>query len=234
MITSKDNKYIKLARSLKQKKYREKHSLFVVEGENIVREALEKNIVLHCFTTNDSNSDMTLVSDEVMNSMTSFKTHVNYLAVCKNIKLENTSNKKVLVLDNIQDPGNLGTLIRSALAFSFDKVICSLNTVDVYNYKCISATQGAILKIPVEYLNLEEYLLSSQNTNIAATIDGDAISKVDADFNLIIGNEGNGIREEVLKLCNKNFKININLECESLNAAIAGSILMYELGGRNG
>ncbi len=229
MITSKDNKYVKLARSLQLKKNRINEKMFVVEGKNLVEEAVNMSYAKHVFTTEES-SKFNQVSDEVMQSMSAFKTHVKYLAICSNLEISNDKSDLVLVLDNIQDPGNLGTLIRSAVAFNFDKIVCSKTTTDMYNPKALSASQGAIFHICVEYCDLESYLLNSSNVAIASSLSGEDAIIDDQKIDLIVGNEGNGVSDKILDLCDKFVKIEMSKNIESLNAGVAGSILMYKIG----
>ncbi len=232
MIESKDNKKVKYARSLANIKNRKKFSQFVVEGKKNIEMAKSANCVDYILTC-DETYDGILVSEDVMKSVVSTVNVIDALAVCNFPKLE-SKQTKVLVLDDIADPGNLGTLIRSALAFNFDLVVCSKHTVDFTNPKVVRSSGGAIFHIKVVYEDLVEYLQNSNNVTVGTFIDGSSEIERHENINLVIGNEGNGISDEVRALCDVKYRIDINENLESLNAAVVGSILMYQLGGLNG
>ncbi len=230
MILSKDNKKIKLARSLYYSKNRKKTNLFIVEGKNLVEMAKQYNCINEILTTNE-NIEGTLVSREVMKSIVSTVSEIEVVAICNKVNIQCNYNR-VLVLDELQDPGNLGTLVRSAVAFNFDAVICSKNCVDIYNEKAIRSTGGALFCITIEYRDIKEYLQNSNNVCVGTFVDGDSTIDINNRVDLVIGNEGNGISDEIKALCDYKYRIEINKNIESLNAAIAGSILMYEIGGK--
>ena len=148
------------------------------------------------------------------------------------------SLNKLLLLDEIQDPGNLGTIIRSSVAFNVDTIILSENTVDLYNPKVIRATQGILFYINIISMNSLEAIRELKMLNIpiyGTDVDSgvDARTLRDSDkqsFALVMGNEGNGVRDIVKEQCDKNLYISMNSNVESLNVAIATSILLYELG----
>ena len=173
-----------------------------------------------------------------MKKISTMDTPPTIMAVCK----KNTNNEiigsRILLLDEVQDPGNLGTIIRSAVAFNIDTIILSENTVDLYNPKVLRATQGMFAHINIISMNADAAInyLKSKNivvygTNVEYGID---VRKLDSSskkaFCLIMGNEGNGVRQSIQKMCDKNLYINMNSQVESLNVAIACSILLYELG----
>ncbi len=232
MITSKDNKRIKYARSLYNSKHRKKYQQFIVEGKNLVEMAANANCIDEVITTN-ANLEGTLVSPEVMKSIVTTVSDIEVIAICNHPTL-NSKYQRVLVLDRLQDPGNLGTLVRSALAFNFDAVVCSLDSVDIYNEKAIRSTGGALFFIPVVYCDLVKYLTTSKNACVGTFVDGSTSLDITNNVDLVIGNEGNGISDEVAQLCDYKYRIEINKNIESLNAAIAGSILMHQIGGTNG
>ncbi len=230
MITSKDNAKIKYARKLYNAKYRKENKQFIVEGSNLVEMAYNAKCIDYVITTDETIEGL-LVSEAVMKSLVKTVNPPSVCAVCNFPQLTFKQNR-VLVLDDIQDPGNLGTLLRSALAFNFDAVVCSNNTVDIYNDKVVRSSLGAMFFIPVIYTDLCEYLQNSDNPTIGTFIDGDNKLPKHDNYNLVIGNEGHGISAEVAKFCEIRYRININENIESLNAAVAGSILMFELGGK--
>lgn len=239
-ITSIDNSYIKKIRKLKQKKYRDKEKLFLVESPHIIKEAYDNNL-LDCLITTKSilpNINCKLVDENVIKTLTSFDTPPTEVGVVKYLKEKELGNK-ILILDDIQDPGNLGTIIRSCVAFNIDTVVLSKNTVDVYNPKVINATQGMIFKINIIKRDIEEFIkyLKENNyiiygTDVINGIDVRNISKLKKEA-IIMGNEGNGISNNIKKLVDKNIYIKMNKDCESLNVGVATSIILYEFDRRN-
>ena len=140
---------------------------------------------------------------------------------------------RLLLLDRVQDPGNLGTLLRSAVAFGFDGVILGEGCVDVYNEKVIRSTQGAIFKIPIEFHDLKEYvpLLQSNDVKVYGTSlqNGKPLGEIEEKVKMafILGNEGQGVSSELLSSTDGNIFIEMSQNIESLNVSIAGSIIMY-------
>ena len=148
---------------------------------------------------------------------------------------KNLVGNRVLILDDIQDPGNLGTIVRSAVAFNIDTIVLSKNTVDLYNPKVIRATQGMIFHINIIEKNLTEFIsnLKKNQYKIFSTnvVNGKSIKNVEKGekFAIIVGNEGKGVSNEVNSLCDEFIYIEMNNKCESLNVAVATSIILYEL-----
>jgi TrmH family RNA methyltransferase len=155
-----------------------------------------------------------------------------YYAVCYK-KEEIDIGNRIIMLDGIQDPGNLGTIIRSAVAFNFDTVVISKNTVDLYNPKVIRSTKGMLFNKNIIIRDLDEFMLGLSDYVIYGTdvISGDNVKNIYSvsKIALVIGNEGRGISDSVRKLCNKFIYIPMSDDCESLNAGVAASILMYEV-----
>jgi len=238
MITSVTNKTIKELVKLKKKKYRDETGLYLVEGVHLVEEALKSGYVKQVITCdNDYQGENVLyVSEPVMEKLAFTKTPQNIMAVCR--KNENTliKGKRYLLLDGVQDPGNVGTMIRSALAFGYDQVILSEDSVDLYNDKVIRSTQGALFHIPIIRMDLKESIriLHQQDTYIVGTGLKNAlpINNIDTypKMAIIMGNEGNGMHEEILSLCDIVAYIPIKT-MESLNVAVAAGIMMYTYGG---
>ncbi len=233
-----DNKKIKQIKKLRQKKYRDETNLFLVEGEHIIEEALKSNclksVIIEENTTSKITKDNIYVSDKVMKHLSELDNYYPMIGICFKPKKQKIG-KRVLVLDNIQDPGNLGTIIRSAVAFNFDTIILSPDTVDLYNSKVIRASQGMLfhLNIIINDLFFEVTKLKEQDYKIIGTkvdvgTDISEFSKLDK-LVLIMGNEGQGVKEEVLSLCDFYAHIKMSNSCESLNVAIATSIMLYEL-----
>lgn len=232
MIESVNNEKIKKYSKLNEKKYRDKENMFIVEGEHLVEEALEKGIVIDIFSLEEKENS-TRVSIEVMKKLSNLSNPPKILAVVKKIE-ERKINGNVLVLDDIQDPGNLGTIIRSAVSFGIDTIVASKNTVDVYNSKVIRATEGMLFKINylkrdlVEFINENKNVLTFITTDVR---DGKDIKDIEipGNYALIMGNEGNGVSDAVSELVPNKVNIKISEKCESLNVSIATSILLYEL-----
>ena len=240
-ISSVNNEFIKDTAKLKEKKYRDITGTFLIEGEHLVDEALKNNLVKSIIVNEDfpyeTKENKIVVTKEVMKKLSDNVSVPKIMAIVKK-KEENAIGDKVLILDRIQDPGNLGTMIRSAIAFNFDTIILSDDTVDLYNSKVLRSTQGMLFNVNIIRDNLINKIteLKEKKYLILATkvTNGTDVKeyKTNSKFALIIGNEGSGVSEEVLKLCDDYLYINMNSKCESLNAGVAASILMYELGGK--
>ena len=234
-ITSTNNEKIKFYQKLKQKKYRDQEKLFLVEDEHLVNEALKKGVVKEIFTL-DKNKTYDVptfyVNEKVMKVLSSQVTSAKVIAVCKELQ-EREYKDNIIVLDNIQDPGNLGTIIRSAVAFNFDSIILSENCVDLYNPKVIRASEGMLFNINVIRCDINEFLnnLDKSYTKITTDVkNGKNIKELK--FNkcaIVIGNEGSGVSKEIANICDEKVYINMNSNCESLNAGVSASILMYEV-----
>lgn len=236
-IESISNQRIKETNKLKQKKYRDESGLFLIEGYHLVEEAYKAGILKEVFTTSNINLDVpiTYVTEEIIKYLSDVETPQNIIGVCRKLD-NNTIGDKVVVLDDIQDPGNLGTIIRSAVAFNFDTIILSENSVDVYNPKVVRASQGMLFKLNIIRKNIKEIIndLKENNYQILATkvTDGKDVKSLEKNKKIciIMGNEGKGVSDDVLNLADDFIYIKMNDECESLNVAIATSILLYELG----
>ena len=235
MITSTNNNTIKTLIKLKQKKYRNQFGYYLIEGEHLVNEALKANQVECIITTKPlkSNLEVIEVSEEVMAKLAFTKSPSNIMAKCKiDSNNELMMKKRYLILDDLQDPGNIGTLIRSALAFGIDQVILSKNCVDLYNDKLLRAMQGANYHISCIYGDLTEIIEKLQANGVvvvgSALENGQDISLIEKTEKMafIVGNEGNGMNQNILDKCDYIGYIPIQT-IESLNVAIAGSILMY-------
>ena len=230
-IESLSNAKVKDWNKLKEKKYRDEAGLFLVEGDHLIKEALKKQMVVSTIGLNET-YDYT-VNPEILKKLSSQKSGTKEIAVVKKIEERKVEGDKILILDNIQDPGNLGTIIRSAVAFNISTIILSDDCVDLYNDKVIRSSEGMIFNINIVRKKLIEIipkLKENGYTVYATTVNGNGYFENDYKIALVIGNEGNGIKENILNLCDKNITIKMNKECESLNAGVAASILMYELG----
>ncbi len=243
MITSVQNSIIKDIKKLHKKKYREQMNQFLVEGHHLVNEAHLSDFIIDKVILREdvalpewiAKKDVIYVTNEVFQTITQTETPQGIAAVVNKHTFSNEASGHVLLLDAIQDPGNLGTMIRTAEAAGFTKVILGKGTVDPYNDKVIRATQGSIFYLPIIQADLAEVIceLKSNHYEIwAATLDDSQVYheiEVTSDVGLIIGNEGAGISQEVVNQANRNVKIPIYGRSESLNAGVASGVLMYYL-----
>ena len=238
MITSSSNEKIKYLKKLKQIKYIKEEKKFIVEGKHLVLEAKKNGVLLETYSLNEENFDVpnTVITKNVLDSITNLKNFHDVIGVCKIDDSKNNIGNKIIILDGIQDPGNLGTIIRSAKAFNFNTIVLSNECVSLYNEKVIRATQGMIFNSNIIISDIVSFIKKIENnydiytTNVNNGID---VKKINRNNNIavIIGNEGNGVSKKVNDLINKSIYIKMNDTCESLNAAVAASIIMYEING---
>lgn len=238
LYTSIDNKKIKNIKKLNNKKYRDELGLFLVEGEHLVLEAYKNNLLQELIL--EENIDFKLdietsfVTIDVLKYISELDNPSKIIGVCKK-KEEGYIGNKILILDEIQDPGNLGTIIRSSVAFNIDTIVLSNNCVDLYNSKVIRATQGMIFNINIIERNLPEFIsyLKDDNFKIYGTKvnGGKSLKYIEKakKFAIIMGNEGKGVKEDILNMCDEYIYIDMNSNCESLNVGVATSIILYEL-----
>lgn len=238
MQTLSKNK-IKLIRSLQRKKYRDEFGLFIVEGKKSVLECAKEQSELIEFIccpeqgTTIHPEHYFLESSE-LNKLTSFKSGANWLAVMKKPEITAKNDDFVVVLDGIQDPGNLGTIIRTCDWFGIDRVVCSIDTADCFNEKVVQATMGSIFRVSVEYKDLIAFLKEFKGPVYGALMKGENLfnSELQNKGALILGNEGNGVRPEIIDHITHPVHIPGKGGAESLNVAVAGAILMAEIFGR--
>jgi TrmH family RNA methyltransferase len=236
MITSVKNETIKEIIKLKQKKYRDEKNLFLVEGYHLVEEARKYGYVKTIITTLDDHFDeeTLYVSKEVMNKLAFTKTPQPIMAVClKKISKDVDYNQnRYLLLDRLQDPGNIGTILRSALALGYNDVLISKDSVDLYNDKVIRATQGALFHLNISIVDLKDEInkLKKHGIHVYATSLRNAKVMDECEkqekMAFVMGNEGNGVSNEIIDICNGSIYIPIN-QIESLNVGIASAIIMY-------
>ena len=238
IYTSIENEHIKEIKKLNNKKYRDLNGKFIIEGKHLVEEAIKNNLVEEILLLEGNNEKYDVktnyVNGKVMKYITELDNPSKIIGIChkKNDKIQ---GNHILILDDIQDPGNLGTIIRSAVAFNIDTIICSKDTVDFYNPKVVRASQGMMFHIPIMVMDtvsiiqklrdLDYKIIGTKVTN-GVDVRNAAIY---SHFALIIGNEGQGISQEVDSLCDQFLYIKMNGNCESLNASVAASILLYEI-----
>lgn len=252
VIKSKENNLIKEIKKLKEKKYRDLDKSFLIEGFRFVEEALKSNFeVKYVFICErqkekfeklgfenliDKNTKCFIVSDSVLNSICSTETPQGVVAVVRNkISDIQIKNGFYILIDKVQDPGNMGTIIRSANASGALGVIITKGTVDTYNSKTLRSTMGSIFKIPIIFEdsnfniikelkeNKFKLITSSLNTNYNF-YDVDLTDRVI----IAVGNEGNGISKEIFELGDISVKIPMPGNAESLNVGVAASIMMFE------
>ena len=230
---------IKILQSLDKKKFRQKYNLFLVEGNKTIKEIPNSHFkIKEIFSLNPDeisteNVAATQITPNELKKISFLQHPKDSVAVCELINekfLENLSIQ--LVLDGIQDPGNLGTMIRLADWFGIEQIICSEDTVDFYNPKVIQASMGSFLRVNIVYKNLTEYLKNSTSENIGTDMDGTNFYEYDfpEKFNLILGNEGNGIRPETENLLTQKITIpRFGKSTESLNVSMASGIILGQI-----
>lgn len=239
MITKNQVKYIQ---SLGQKKWRDEEQVFVAEGPKLVNELLmaENCNVIHIYALEQWQADhktdvpVTEVSTGELEKISQLTTPNQVLAIVKKIswneELQLTGNIS-LALDTIQDPGNMGTIIRLADWFGVKNIICSHNCADVYNPKVVQASMGSITRVRIEYTDLHSFFATNKILTYAAALNGRDITKIEklSEGIIIIGNESKGINEEILKLSDVQVTIPGKGKAESLNAAVATGIILSHL-----
>jgi TrmH family RNA methyltransferase len=241
LITSLDNDRIKGYLKLKDRKYRKKTNTFIVEGRHLVLEAYKAGKIIELILEKDEVLPLDLpivyVTNEIINRISEMENPSTIMALCKMDEKEEIIGERILMLDGIQDPGNLGTIIRSSLAFNVDTIVLSPECVDLYNPKVIRSTQGMIFGINIIRKELETVIeelkqkeIPVYGTNVEYGEDVTCLKEKDkSSYGLVMGHEGQGVRREILDMCDKFLFIDMNDKVESLNVAVATSILLYEL-----
>lgn len=236
LITSTNNKMVVYAASLKEKKYRDKENKYLIEGEHLISMADEIECI---FTTNlnykNDSTTVYYVNDAILKKLSFVQSPQGIIAIVKKKQDKiNYNLKRYLLCDGVSDPGNMGTIIRTALAFNIEMIILSHGSVDIYNDKVIRGSQGAILSIPIVYTNMAECVKKLQENNVevfASTLSKRSINlkevkKVDK-FALVVGNEGSGVSQIVQDIATYNVKIAHSDSIDSLNVGVATSIMLY-------
>jgi len=234
-IKSRQNELVKEAAKLSDAKARKQQKLFKVEGFHMLEMAKEANLIHLVFTLKEikdleSKIPQYLVSEEVLEKLSSTKTPQGVVCVCHLLNEKPIKSDKVLYLDDVSDPGNLGTILRTALAFGYNDVILSKNCCSIYNEKTLQASQGAIFKLNIvtdlDLLKLKADGYQILATEIKGSISLEEVSKPEK-LVLVLGNEAHGVSEAILKLADKRIRIDIE-NIDSLNVAIAGAIAMFK------
>jgi TrmH family RNA methyltransferase len=236
---------IKLITSLQQKKYRTKHQLFVVEGIKSVKEFVQsKYPVYQIYVTEDIHIDIdqnlqSIISKNDLKRITNLKNSSGVVGIFKIPKLltKDTDDLQI-ILDEVKDPGNLGTIIRLCDWFGISQLICSTGTVDCYNPKVIQATMGSLTRVNVIYTDIKSYLKKEKVPVYVSNLSGENLYKkaVDKKAILVMGNEANGISPEIMELADKEISIprfGENSKAESLNVATATAIFLGEFRRQN-
>lgn len=255
-VTSKDNSNVKKAVKLKSSaKERRKSGLFLAEGLRICMDAVRSGAEIQTlFVTKKAmqkhGEDFALLEEKAKNVicvnenifalMSDTQSPQGFLSVIKTLDKTNEfdtikGDSKYLALDNVQDPSNLGTVLRSAEAFNVSGVILSCDCCDIYNPKVVRGSMGAVFRIPFIIKNsIKDFLNENPQINsYAAVVNSDAVSLTDVKFQtpcaIVVGNEGNGIKAETEKACQNKITIHMEGKAESLNASVAAAILMWEM-----
>lgn len=252
-ITSKDNELIKHIRKLKDKKYRDESNEYVVEGVKLVEEAVKENAkikqIIVCEDTTRTYEIPThimleiakyeciSVSDKIFNIITQVTNPQGIMAIieknAQNAKIDYTQDI-IVVLDDVQDPGNLGTILRTVDSIGLNQIIVSKGTADAFNSKVVRSTMGAIFRIKIiEVENLAQAIkeMRKHHFKLMVTSLQTENSIYDIDFNkkiIVIGNEANGVSKEIQDMADEKAKIPMLGRTESLNASVAAGVVMYE------
>ena len=253
VISSKDNEFIKHVKKLKDKKYRDINQEFVIEGIKLIREAIEENADIKQIIICDNclNSDVipkklmyeiakyecVYVTEKIFRTITDVNTPQGLLAIIGRNSTENEINYNqdiIVALDDIQDPGNLGTILRTVDSIGLNQILVSKGTADCYNPKVVRSTMGAIFRIKIiECDNLEKTLQEARNHQYKVIVTSlqTENSVYDIKYNkkvVVIGNEANGVSAEIQNLADEKIKIPVLGKTESLNASVATGIVLYE------
>lgn len=236
-ITSVNNPLIQETAKLKLKKYRVLQQEFIVEGYHLVEESANAGLLVKVFALKHEDFKYAcpsyLVTEAIIAKLSTTATPQPIIGIVSMPKFENTLRKRVLLLDHIQDPGNLGTLIRTASALGMDAIMASSDTVDCYNEKVLRSTQGAIFRIPIIYGDLIPIIndLKVNDFKIYGTGLNGGIAPEEINptkpYAILLGNEAQGVRPAIDELVDTRIMIPMHNGVESLNVGIAGGIIMY-------
>ncbi len=253
-ITSKDNEQIKHIKKLKEKKYREEYNEFIIEGIKMIEEAMQENVKIKSIIICDDCKTQGAITNELMYEIAKlnciyvaekvFSTItdvINPQGIMAIVEKPISEEKEIdynetnfLLLDNIQDPGNLGTILRTADSLNIKQIILSKGSADAYNLKVVRSTMGAIFRVKIiEVQNLSKTVKEMKKHKIKVYATDLQTDKSIYDVNyeksaIVIGNEANGVSTEVLEEASERIKIPMTGKTESLNAAVATSIILYE------
>ena len=253
VITSKDNEKVKHIKKLKDKKYRDEKGQFIIEGIKMLEEAIKENAdidtIIICeecikketldskFLYEIANKECIYVTEKIYNTLTDVINPQGILAIVNKpnkVKEINYKEDFILVLDNLQDPGNMGTILRTVDSVNLKQIIVSKNTTDAYNPKVVRSTMGAIFRVniiesedllkTIDEIKKQKYKVLVTSLNTDKNLYDVQLKKVA----VVIGNESKGVSKEILEKVDKHIKIPMLGKTESLNASVAASIIMYE------
>jgi len=238
LYTSINNSKIKELKKLEKKKYRDETNTFLIETKHLIMEAYESGCLDEVLLLEGTDIDIDIkksyVNETVLNYLSQMPSPSNVIGICHK-KEDKLIGNKILILDDVQDPGNIGTIIRSSVAFGVDTIVLSDGCADIYSDKVIRSSQGMLFKINFLRGNIQEIIkkLKELNYKIYGTkVDGGkelkSVSKCEKSV-IIMGNEGNGVSKDILNMCDEYIYIPISDNCESLNVGVATSIILYEL-----
>ncbi len=236
-ISSVSNELIKKFISLKNKKYRDEYGLFLLDDIDLIKEAYDLGLLEYYLYANkpytDFNCENIKTNTNVLSKLSSLENIPNGIGVAKIVQNSKEYSDKIIALDDVQDPGNGGTILRSALAFNFKTMLLSSSCFDTYNEKFIRSTKGAFFNCNIIRDNLVNQLLKLKGKGyeiVIADLNKNAINvndyKMPEKMVLVVGNEGNGISKEIENIADKTIYIPINSKIESLNVGVAASIIM--------
>ena len=262
VISSKNNEFVKHIKKLKDKKYRDLNNEFIIEGIKIIEEAINENAkikqIIICDDCEKTSSipkelmyeiakyECVYVTNQIFETLTDVKNPQGIMAIVEKNMIASQLKKEdeiqsidytqdiIVALDDIQDPGNLGTILRTVDSIGVNQILVSKGTADSYNPKVVRSTMGAIFRVKIiECENLKEVLqnLKKQKYNVVVTSLKTKNSIYDVDYNkkiIVIGNEANGVSEEIQKIADEKVKIPMLGKTESLNASVATGIILYE------
>ena len=239
-ITSLQNNLIKLYASLKLKKNRDLHRLFLLEGIDLLLEAKTNNLVKTILYVDEipleiEDVEYIEVTPEIIKKISTQVTPGKFIAICNFMQENYQKSYIVIALDGVQDPGNGGTILRSAIAFGFEEILLSKDSFDIYNDKFLRASKGAVFNINIKKVDLVDELKSrlDDGYQVLSTSVVDSTSydnfKYQNKVCLVLGNEGQGISKEVFDISTHKIHIPMSEKMESLNVGVAGSIIMSKI-----
>ncbi len=244
IITSLNNKIVKYTCSLKEKKARKQEGLFIAEGERLVLDAIkikmpEYLIISENYEKKDFDCKNYVVSESVFKKISDTVSPQGIIGVFKTDfkKIEDIKDGNIIILNNVSDPGNVGTILRTANAAGFSNVVVDSGCVDIYNPKTVRSSMSALFNENIYYsdnlINDIELIKEKGYDVIGTYLDSDSCDIYSNDFKspvaVVVGNEANGIDKGVIDLCDKKIIIPMKSDIESLNVSVAASIVMYEI-----